>query len=66
MVEIMTREELYRYFGPLLIEALTLIIKDEINILRAQHGLAERTNSQIMTAIGNKLGTLQKYDWMTE
>lgn len=60
----MTREELYRMFGPLLIEAIALIIKDEINLLRAQHSLPERTNQQIIDAIENKLSLLPKYDWM--
>ena len=61
-----TREELYQKFGPVLLEAVCLIIKDEINLLRTEHGLAERTNLQIMTAIDNKLQTLELYPWMTE
>lgn len=59
-----TREELYRKFGPMLIEALVLIIKDEINILRTEVGLSERTNKQILTAIDKRLSSLSKYDWM--
>ncbi len=60
----MTREELYRMFGPKLIEAIVLVIKDEINLLRTQHGLPERTNEQIVGAIGNKLNSIADYDWM--
>jgi len=60
----MTREELYKMFGPLLLEAIVLIIKDEINILRTKAELSERTNEQIITAINNKLSLLSKYDWM--
>ena len=60
------REELYRKFGPKLIEAIVLIIKDEINILRAEHGLPARTNQQIMNAIDNKLDTISDYEWMNE
>ena len=60
----MTRDELYQHFGPLLVEALARIIKDEINILRAEHGLPDRTNQQIMDALDTTLGTLAKYDWM--
>ena len=59
-----TREELYRGFGPMLIEAFALIVKDEINILRANHGLPDRTNQQIMDALKNKLDTLSTYNWM--
>ena len=49
-----TRDDLYRKFGPLLIEALVLIIKDEINILRTQAGLSGRTNQQLMDALENR------------
>ena len=59
-----TREDLFRQFGPLELEALALIIKDEINILRAEHSLPARTNQQIMDAMETKLATLSKYDWM--
>jgi len=60
----MTRDELYERFGPLLIEAIVLIIKDEINLLRQQHDLSERTNQQIIDTISNKLSILSEYDWM--
>lgn len=60
------RDELYRKFGPILIEALVLIIKDEINLLRTEHGLSERTNQQLMDAIENKLNNLSLYDWMNK
>ena len=59
-----TREDLYAQFGPLLIEAIVLIIKDEINILRVEVGLPERTNKQILTIISNRLSSLPFYDWM--
>lgn len=62
----MTREDLYRMFGPKLVEAVILVIKDEINLLRAEHSLPERTNEQIVDAVGTKLGTLSDYDWMDE
>ena len=50
-------------FSPLLIEAITLIIKDEINILRSQAGLPERTGQQLMNSIKNKLESLTSFDW---
>ena len=60
-----TREDLYRKFGPQLIEALVLIIKDEINTLRGEAGLPERTNQQIMDAIDNRLtNDVPMYNWM--
>ena len=57
------RDTLYRQFGPKLIEALAEVIKDEINILRAQHGLADRTVGQLATAIEGKLASAIDYDW---
>ena len=62
----MTREEIYRMFGPLLVEAVVLVIKDEINLLRIQHSLSERTNQQLIDAIETKLEILSTYDWMNE
>ena len=59
-----TKEELYLKFGPMLIEAIVLIVKEEINILRVEAGLSERTDKQILTAIDNKLSSLPLYDWI--
>ena len=33
------------------LKALAIVVKNEINILRALHGLPDRTNAQIVTAI---------------
>lgn len=38
-----------------LLRAFAEVVKDEINILRAQHGLADRTLAQLRTAIRNKV-----------
>lgn len=40
-----------------LFRAFAIIVKDEINILRAQHGLPPRTLGQLRTAIRNSLGS---------
>lgn len=40
---------------PLLLRAFADIIKDEINILRAEHGLADRTLAQLRSAITAKV-----------
>lgn len=61
-----SREELYRHFGPKLIDALTRILKNEINILRQQAGLPERTDQQILDAIDQQLEQIPDYPWMTE
>lgn len=62
----MTRSELYKCFGPKLMEALTLVVKDEINLIRISLVLSERSNEQIRTALENKLGLMTDYDWMSE
>ena len=59
-----TREELYQKFGPKLLEALVLVVKDEINILRVEAGLEERTGAQIVNALSSKLDGLSNYEWM--
>lgn len=60
------RNDLYRHWGPVLLEAVVLVTKDEINILRSQHGLPPRTNQQIMDALKSKVDGLSAYPWMTE
>jgi len=37
--------------------AFALVVLDEINTLRAQHGLADRTIAQLKTGVRNKLGS---------
>ena len=59
-----TREKLYQKFGPLLVEAIVLVIKDEINLLRTEAGLQERTNQQLLDAVDTKLSGLSIPDWM--
>ena len=59
-----TREELYRRFGPCMVEALMDLVVDEINILRTNDGLPTRTKQQILNALENKLDNTPLYDWM--
>lgn len=61
-----TREELYRAFGPKLIEAIVRITRNEINALRTHAGLSERTDQQILNAVSQELASMPDYDWMTE
>lgn len=61
-----TREAMYRQFGPILLEAVVRVVKDEINILRAQHGLSARTDQQLINALETKMAELPKYAWMTD
>ena len=38
-----------------LLRALTLVVMDEVNILRAQHGLGARTVAQLKAALRNQM-----------
>jgi putative Mn2+ efflux pump MntP len=60
------REELYKQFGPKLLDAVVRVMASEINILRVKEGLPERTNEQILTAITNELNNIPDYNWMNE
>lgn len=62
----MIRDELYQKFGPVLIEAVVLVVRDEINTLRALAGKQERTKQQMIDAVETKLNSLDTYDWMNE
>ena len=61
-----TRKELYKKFGPLLMDSIVQIIKDEINILRVKAGLPERTNEQLVNTINTKLDGMELYPWMLD
>lgn len=61
-----TRAELYQLWGAKLMEAVVLLVKDEINILRQREGLAPRDNQQLIDAIWNKIQTLPDYPWQGE
>ncbi len=62
----MTKKEFYDNFGPKLIDALAQVMLDEINLLRAEHGLSQRNGAQLVDAIANKLESIPDYDWMKE
>ena len=59
-----TREELYQKFGPKLVDAIVQVILDEINILRVEAGLPERTGAQVVDALNTKVDSIINYDWM--
>lgn len=40
-----------------ILRAFAMVLLDEFNVLRAQHSLADRTISQLKTAVRNKLGS---------
>ena len=54
----MERSNLYKKFSPLVIEAMAVVIKREINILRSIHSLPDRTNEQMISAIKDELDSM--------
>ncbi|GAI20609.1 unnamed protein product [marine sediment metagenome] len=64
VVIIATRDETYRKFGPILLEAVCLVIHDQINLLRKEQGMREITEQDILDNLNNHLAELQPYDWM--
>lgn len=59
-----TVDQIYSKFGPKLVHAVVLVIKDEINLLRAEHSLSARTNQQLIDAVNTELSGISDYDWM--
>lgn len=60
------RDEIYKQFGPILLEAQTLLLLEQINILRHNQGMPEITEETLLNSLNNHLSELQPYDWMTE
>lgn len=58
------RDETYRKFGPLLLEAQTLVLLEHINILRKEQGMPEITEQDLIDSLNNHLNELEPYDWM--
>ena len=62
----MTRDEAYQRFGPVLLEAVVRKLVDEINILRSEIDLPQRTQQQVIDALIEEYQSLPDYDWMGE
>ena len=62
----MTRDEAYQRFGPVLLEAVVRKLVDEINILRSEIDLPQRTQQQVIDALTEEYQSLPDYDWMGE
>jgi len=56
------REDFYKKFGPLLLEAVVDLILDEVNLLRTKAGLSERTKQQMVDGLIDKWNSLPFYD----
>lgn len=58
------RDELFKKFGPRLIEAVALTLFDITNDLTKHPHPDPITNAQLLEKIQNHLSTLELYDWM--
>ncbi len=59
-----TKEELYHMDGPLLTNTIVNVMTREINIIRVELGLQERTGQQLLDALSTELDSLPLYPWM--
>ena len=60
------RDELFRKFGPILFEAVVIMIVEETNRLRTQLNMPLITKQDFSDEINNHLSELLPYDWMQE
>ena len=62
-----TRDQAYQHFGPQLVEALALVMRDEVNRLRQNPTTVypEVTKAQMVDAIYAKYLTCTNYNWMS-
>ncbi len=60
------RDELYKQFGPILLEAQVLVLLEQINILRNNQGMPEITEQDLIDSLNNHLSEIEPYDWMSE
>ena len=58
------RHDVYKQFGPLLVEAVADLLLGEINVLRAKLGLPEHSKKKMLKAIDDRLKTVTKLNWM--
>lgn len=60
------RNDTYKHFGPILLESLSLVLLEQINVLRHEQGMPEITEQNLIDSLNNHLSTLEPYDWMQE
>lgn len=59
-----TRDEVFEQFGPILLEAITDFLLDNVNALRQEQGMPEITKDEYLAQLNSHLSTLEPYDWM--
>lgn len=64
VVLMMTRDKLFKKFGPILLEAVMIMAVEETNRLRSYIGMPLITKQNFIDEIENHLSELEPYDWM--
>ena len=59
-----TRDELFRKFGPKLLEAMFMVLLEEINTLRPGQGQPTIAMEDLIDSAANHVNNLSDYDWM--
>jgi len=66
MVAIMTqRDDMFKKFGQILLEACCWVLLDFQNELRQEQGMPLLTMGDVLLKLENHLSELEPYDWMT-
>lgn len=60
-----TRDELFRRFGPKLLEAMFLVLLEEINTLRPGQGHPTISMQDLIDNAANHLNSLHDYSWQS-
>lgn len=60
------RDDTFKRFGPLLLEACCWVLLDYQNELRREQGMPELTLQDVVDKLNNHLNELEPYDWMQE
>lgn len=60
------RDDLFRRFGPKLLEAIVRMTVDECNRLRSKLSMPLITKEKFFAEINNHLSEVEPYDWMSQ
>ena len=58
------RDDIFRKFGPILVEAACWVLLDFQNELRQEQGMPLLTMDDVLQKLENHLTELEPYDWM--
>jgi len=60
------RDDTFRKFGPILLEACCWVLLDYQNELRKSQGMKLLTMDDVLLKLENHLSELEPYDWMNK